>query len=266
MTKKVPAEIRKKQKEEKKYKRQGYSSSQAPGIPSIYIYTEGVNTEPIYFDSLKQYAADYLNIKIHKCGADPLTVVSTAVDDFYKSVKNNKEFIEKKTGEMFKQVWCVFDRDNFKKQFNNAIHKGLSYNYEIAFSNPCFELWFYLHKHYQSTVINRSDYEQVLVSIFGIEYNKKESVVKSFVKNLNDEYYPDKLESLFDNAMNLEKNIHVCNSCSIDAVNNCYMCDPRTKVHYLVMLIMYKYLSNDNKEIIKNKYPEIVETIEALIA
>ena len=77
--------------------------------------------------------------------------------------------------------------------------------------------------------------------MFGVEYGKNESVVKTFVNKLNEEYYPDNLDSLFDNAMNLEKNINVCHHCSIAVVNNCYMCDPRTKVHYLVMLIMYKY-------------------------
>ncbi|WP_242349337.1 RloB family protein [Mucispirillum schaedleri] len=265
MTKKIPAEIRKIQKEVKKYKQKRYQYSQAEEIPAIYIYTEGVNTEPIYFESLKKYAEDYLNIKIHKCSTDPLTVVEKAVDDFYASVKKNKEFIEKKTGGVFKQVWCVFDRDDFKTKFNNAIHKGLSYNYEIAFSNPCFELWFYLHKHYQSSVINRHNYEQDLENIFGVKYKKKENIIQLFINKLLEEYYPYKLQSLFDNAMNLEYNIKVCHHCSTDVINECYNCDPRTKVHYLVMLIMYKYLSDDKKNIIKNKYPEITSIIETLI-
>lgn len=265
MTKKIPAEIRKKQNKIKVYRPKKYNFSQIEEIPAIIIYIGSKNTEPIYFESLKKFAEDYLNIKIYKYVTYPLKLVEQAVDDFYSNIKSNNYFIEKETGKKFKHVWCVFDRDDFKTSFNNAIHKGLSCNYDIAFSNPCFELWFYLHKYYQSSVIDRKDYERYLTDMFGVEYNKNANNTQIFVNKILEEYYPDKLQRLFDNAINLENNIKICSNCSRETLNGCYDCDPRTKVHYPVMLIMYKYLSDDKKSLIKIKYPEITDMIEALI-
>ena len=42
------------------------------------------------------------------------------------------------------EVWCVFDRDDNKAEWLNEAHNR-SGSMNIAFSNPCFEYWFYLH-------------------------------------------------------------------------------------------------------------------------
>lgn len=264
---KIPPEIRKIQKETNKgkYKGNGYDIVEKYKIKSIMIYTEGEVSEYRYFSSLKKYAKSYLNIKICPCGANTLSVVEKAEDDFGKKANGQTEFIEQRTGVRFIQIWCVFDRDSFKAGFNNAIHKGYSSGYEIAFSNPCFELWYFLHENYQSTKIDRHDYKRKLENIYKIKYDKDKETAEKFVEILDSRYYPDKLEPVFANAIRLEEDNKPCSCCNNkSSLNTCYDCDPKTRVHYLVMLIMYKYLDYEMRNFIKSKYSDLVENFEKL--
>ena len=48
------------------------------------------------------------------------------------------------------QVWCVFDVEAEGRVANltNLVNKAKRQNIQLAISNPCFELWFYLHYQY----------------------------------------------------------------------------------------------------------------------
>ena len=67
----------------------------------------------------------------------------------------------------FDEVWCVFDMDVQDSDkdfinFDNSIDKAKSLNYNVAYSNDCFELWLLLHyKDIQSTQNREYYYEQV---------------------------------------------------------------------------------------------------------
>jgi len=128
---------------------------------SILIVCEGEKTEPEYFKDLKkQWKINPIQIHITgKCGSAPISVVERA------------EEILQETEMKFDQIWCVFDRDNHKS-FDQAIDKAKTINenirknnedndvdniqtFNIAFSIPCFEIWFLLHFKYSAKPFNK---------------------------------------------------------------------------------------------------------------
>lgn len=89
-------------------------------------------TEVDYFCEL----ARSLRIHVHICkgdGTDPKSIVNTA------KRKAQEE------GEKYDQIFCVFDRDNNSSAFLEAIQMCKSKKFIPIVSNPCFELWPYLH-------------------------------------------------------------------------------------------------------------------------
>ena len=102
----------------------------------MLIVCEGRRTEPLYFqDIVDRYRLSIANIKVIGSGADPRTVVREA-----KKERNR----ERRRGEKFDRVYCVFDRDEhatFQAAFDEAGASGLF----LTRSWPCFEFWLRLH-------------------------------------------------------------------------------------------------------------------------
>ena len=109
--------------------------------PANYlIVCEGKKTEPNYFNGLKkqinqQYGnkVDVLipNIEIKGTGRNTTDLV-----------KYTQKFVNY-ASKVYGQVWVVFDKDDYSdEQFNQAI-KNCDYN--VAWSNPNFELWLLAH-------------------------------------------------------------------------------------------------------------------------
>ena len=96
---------------------------------------EGEYTEPRYFNALRNHLRlDTLVVKATK-GVDPLTLVKMAKDE---------DRWEKRNGEQFDFVYCVFDRDTHS-QFEDASNMALARGFKLARSWPCFEFWLLLH-------------------------------------------------------------------------------------------------------------------------
>ena len=81
---------------------------------SFLIVCEGKNTEPDYFRKFKLKTA---TIKVVGEGYNTVSLVEQA------------EKLDKQ-GE-YDQVWCVFDKDDFKN-FNNAIQKAEQLGFKVA--------------------------------------------------------------------------------------------------------------------------------------
>ena len=129
----------------------GRKSKKLPPKPLILIITEGIKTEPEYFNGLRKYKRinrDRVRIISSKVcgGTDPDTIV--------KCAKDAKRQLEKDAGLSYDEVWCVFDRDEHQN-LKQAIDKAYANKLKIAFSNPCFELWCYLHFELQTAYIDR---------------------------------------------------------------------------------------------------------------
>ena len=187
--------------------------------PANYlIVCEGKKTEPNYFNGLKK--------QINKEYGNKVDVLIPSIE--VKGTGMNTTSLVKYTQKIisyshkiYGQVWVVFDKDDYSdEQFDSAI-KNCDYN--VAWSNPNFELWLLSHFKKVSRYISK---ENVLVEL------KKE-----FLKNgLGD--YSKNDPSIFEKVTKKEK-IHT-------AIENCKQMEelnknaqasernPTTKVYKIV--------------------------------
>lgn len=125
-----------------------------------YIFCEGEQTEPLYFQRIKELIEEnpiYKNmvlIEIEGCGAETMRVIGEAE----KYVARNK--IDKG------QIWCVYDKDSFPAEHFNGVgirgdvlnKKNPDLQYHVAWSNQCIEYWFILHFSYYDSDNDRNEY------------------------------------------------------------------------------------------------------------
>lgn len=154
----------------------------------IYIFTEGKKTEPIYFESKKSEIEKETRKKLIK------TKTKTEINKGYKGGYNTKSLVDlainftqnSSNGFNFgeDECWVVFDKDDFDKDFDNAINKATKNGLSVAYSNEAFELWFLLHFNQIDSAIRRKD------------YNKK--VTENYKKLTGDKKYKyDKVEGVY---------------------------------------------------------------------
>jgi hypothetical protein len=91
-----------------------------------------------------------------------------------KLIKETEKYIAN-SDMKFDEVWCVFDMDVKQGEkefadFDNAIESGKNKGYKVAYSNDCFDLWFYLHYHFTNQKNHRSFYYKQLGDIWGCNY------------------------------------------------------------------------------------------------
>ncbi len=123
----------------------------------MLIVCEGRATEPNYFRSFRPRG-----LAIIPVGRGPLGVVKRAIR-------------EKRSGSADAQVWCVFDRDDVKpEEFTGALRLAEGHGFEIAYSNPAFELWFLLHFTFLDARISRDGYREKLSHHLGRPYEKND--------------------------------------------------------------------------------------------
>ena len=114
------------------------SKRQAPA--NYLIVCEGKKTEPNYFNGLKR--------RINEKYGNKVDVLIPNID--VKGTGMNTTSLVKYTqktvnhaNKVYGQVWVVFDKDDYNdEQFDSAIDNC---NYNVAWSNPNFELWLLAH-------------------------------------------------------------------------------------------------------------------------
>lgn len=145
----------------KKKRRQEYLEQKES---RYYIFCEGQQTEPQYFNGFKKYIEsnpiykDMVLIEIEPCGAETMRVIAQA-EDYVRKNKITKG-----------QIWCVYDKDSFPaERFNGVIERAEALNaqneavqYRPAWSNECIEFWFILHFSYYTSNNYRSEYIEYL--------------------------------------------------------------------------------------------------------
>lgn len=145
-----------------------------------YIFCEGEQTEPQYFQGFKRYIEDnpiyrdMVLIEIEPCAAETMRVIRKA-EQYVAEHKINKG-----------QIWCVYDKDNFSAcDFNGVALRAdvLNQNnpdlqYHVAWSNECIEFWFLLHFVYYTSNNHRTEYISFLNDKF------KELGIGKYQKNL----------------------------------------------------------------------------------
>ena len=127
------------------------ASRNDPGS-AILIVTEGVNTEPAYIDRIKeQFAAPTVELVSHGAGrGDPRALADEALrlrESRRKQMRDRKLGIHKLAD--FDEIWIVFDTDVLTPQkLNDGMVYARSKGIHTALSEPCFEFWLLLHRHY----------------------------------------------------------------------------------------------------------------------
>ena len=205
-----------KSKESKGNKRRSNFLQVAPA--NYLIVCEGKQTEPNYFNGLKQ--------EINKKYGNKVEVLIPNIDVKGTGMKTTSlvkytQRIINYSHKIYGQVWVVFDKDDYNdEQFDSAI-KNCDYN--VAWSNPNFELWLLSHFKKVNKYVSKDDVLQELSAEF------KKNGLGEYSKNNAD---------IFNKVTNEGKlNIAIKNCESMEALNKegqASQRNPMTKVYKIV--------------------------------
>lgn len=126
----------------------------------LLIVCEGKVTEPEYLRGFERSARNN-TVQIHIADRHgvPLTLVQQA-----DKLKREAESEAKREADGFlayDEVWCTFDIDEHPK-LNDARQLAFARGIELAISNPCFELWLWLHFRDSPGARHRHDLQRML--------------------------------------------------------------------------------------------------------
>lgn len=172
------------------------------------IVCEGAQTEPNYFRAFPVHT-DLVEVDVAGVGANTRSLVEEAIRR-----KDNAT----REGKPYNQVWCVFDRDVFPAaNFNEAFRLARANGMRTAYSNQCFELWYFLHFHFNDAALHRHAYGQKLTGLIGKKYEKNDAGMYALLQG--------KQATAIRNARKLLTRYFPCNP---------EKDDPSTTVHLLV--------------------------------
>jgi len=120
------------------------------------IVTEGTDTEPAYFESIKEIINSKYRERIQ------LDIFGEGDNTLSLFEKARKKAISSPS--TYKHVWVVYDMDDFpaehidKTMFLCNQNSNEETTYHAAWSNQCIELWFLLHFSFMQSDIHRSSY------------------------------------------------------------------------------------------------------------
>ena len=135
--------------------------------PVVYLICEGSETEIKYFKKFRSRECniDIVPIPSQYKSADKLVQKARATIGYSPYYPDE--------GDM---IWCVFDRDdNTNAMLSKAKQVAIKEGYQIAFSNPSFEVWFLLHFNNQTTPVENCE--------TAIKLLKKKGRLEQYEKN-----------------------------------------------------------------------------------
>ncbi len=115
-----------------------------------------------------------VSVKCIPAAGAPCTIVDYCVDE-----KKQQETLFRKSKDPLDknfQVWAVFDRDEHPNM-HQAFDKAKGNSIRIAYSNPCFELWPFLHIADQTSNLHRKTMQRKLEEVLeGYDKDSSKSV------------------------------------------------------------------------------------------
>lgn len=146
------------------------------------IVSEGIKTEPNYFNYFKKFLPKHLleTVEVHGAGDNTINVVQRAIE--LRNIRDKNTILPN-----YDEVWAVYDKDDFPSQdFNAAVQLAANNNIESGHSNQSFELWYVLHFQFLQNALHRDDYIKILSKELGFKYKKNNLTVIDFLfKNGN---------------------------------------------------------------------------------
>jgi hypothetical protein len=218
-------ERRRERKEARKTLKNGRNSETKKSLERVLIVSEGIKTEPTYFNKL----VDYLKLvptDIEVTGAKhscPKKVVEYAIELYEKSLNTPQEY---------DLVFCVIDKDSHA-HYSDALDKIDRYKtqgvlYAIN-SVPCFELWLLLHFAYTTKPFSKTMNRSICQALIKDELKK---YLPNYEKNISN-LKKNELASIYNDTTivsaikRAEQLIIHCSSAETD--------NPSTKIHELVL-------------------------------
>ena len=197
---------------------------------SIYIVCEGTNTEPIYFEAIREQpdVFDKYAITVYPSEEDQRKA-SKKEGESIKTDAMNLVKLAKQEINNYDEVWAVFDKDGYTKH-EEAFLYAKRHGVNLAFSSIAFEHWILLHYEQNRTAFPKSqnviDYLEQAGYFTG--YSKKADIsIYPIIKNLT--------QTAIENAawlrMEMAKNI----AAGDDKI---YELNPYTTVDELVMKLL----------------------------
>ena len=187
---------------------------------SIFIACEGSNTEPLYFEKLKEIMEDD--------DIYPYAITIYPDKEFDENPKTDaiglvNVAIERK--DEFDEVWVVFDKDGYTKH-KEAFELAKENNVNIAFSSISFETWVLLHfeRCYESFAKS--------ANIIDEKFHNNNTYLHDYAKSGDYNLYPiieDKTKTAFSNSSWLRNSLNF-----INPGYTIYDANPYTDVDFLV--------------------------------
>jgi len=138
---------------------------------SILLACEGTKTECLYLKNIFKV----LQIE-HKITPNSLVIAEhkhTDPSGVLVDLINHSHYQD------FMHKWIVIDRDiertngggHTVENFNRALSRAKHEKVEVAYSNPCFEIWYLLHLEYRNTAIDRDELVKKMETEYGYQKN-----------------------------------------------------------------------------------------------
>lgn len=146
----------------------------------IIIATEGSKTEKQYFES-EIFRSLRIQVKVLN------TVNGLSAPNHV--LNRLKEFAKETNLQADDQLWLMVDKDRWQNKLlsfvcSHAI-KGRKHKAQLSISNPCFEIWLYLHySNWSKGSVNCGDIDKELKSAFG-SYNKSNINIANFAPDVD---------------------------------------------------------------------------------
>lgn len=216
------AEGRRIQKEAEKKEKFKRAQNTRTERKTLLITCEDSKSSKLYFEAIfsdlkKNHAIAATSLVIAKHQhTDPCGVLQDLCNH-----KNHEEFDHR---------WIVIDRDEERthgaghtlENFNQAIAQAKSKQIQVAYANPCFEIWYLLHFEYRNTAIDRDELVKKL------EHDYRYTKSKLFTRVLNQELQ----KTAIQNSKQLTQSWVDSQGSTIPATDN-----PSTNVHELIGLL-----------------------------
>ena len=197
------------------------------------VACEGEKTEPNYLLS----AFEYLK-KNYKIAQGSFIVVGHRHSDpcgVLNDLITSPDYLE-----IFDEKWIVIDRDEIllgkkgvgghtKTNFCKALTQAAKLGVNVAWSNPCFELWLFLHFNYLDTAVTRKEIQKKVLACM-----KKDGLLN---KNNNIRSMKS-IKNLFELLLSQqEKALHNAHQLMDNNVKKPENCNPGTSFHILIEML-----------------------------
>ncbi len=128
--------------------------------PIILIVTEGEVTEPEYLNGFVRATKNpRVHIEVRGGVGVPKTIVEFAKDRKIEAEEQARGARDENL--RYDEVWCVFDFDEHPN-IPDAKQMARDNGIDLAISNPCFELWLWLHFADQPGMQHRHDLQSMM--------------------------------------------------------------------------------------------------------